>query len=156
MSDNGTTRPPVLETPLLRSIFDHLGEGVMVVDQQGQITEMNPAASRMLQVDLGQQTLQEALASFECFTEDRELQYVAERLPLARALRGEHVIEETMFVRRAGSRTGIWLCVTATPVLGDDGQPTGAVAVFRDVSLQREAQSRVARLHAELERRVEE
>ena len=117
-----------METPLLRSIFNHLGEGVMVVDKEGFITQMNPAASRILGgADLGHQTLGEALETFECFTDDQTARYVPERLPLARAMRGEHVIEEPMFVRNSTSHEETWLCVTATPILDDDGQPAGAV-----------------------------
>lgn len=156
MSDNGTSRQAVMETPLRRSIFDHLGDGVAVVDQEGQITQVNPAATRILGADIGNRTLQECLETLDCFEEDQATQYVAERLPLSRALQGHHVADELMFVRHPGRPDGMWLCVTATPVLDDNGQPVGAVAVFRDVTLQREAQWRVARLNAELEQRVEE
>ncbi|MBP87706.1 MAG: hypothetical protein CMJ64_13445 [Planctomycetaceae bacterium] len=128
---------------------------MIVVDNEGQITHVNPAASRILRAEVGNRTLQECVQSFECFEVDQATQYTAERVPLARAMRGEHVVDESMFVRHPGRPEGMWLSMTATPVFDDNGRLAGAVALFRDVSHQREAQSRITRLNAELEQRVE-
>jgi sigma-B regulation protein RsbU (phosphoserine phosphatase) len=60
--------------------------------------------------------------------------YPPERLPLARALRGEEVREELIYVRHHGQPGGVWISVNSGPVKDGDDETCGGVVTFRDVT----------------------
>jgi PAS domain S-box-containing protein len=65
-----------------------------------------------------------------------------ERVPLARALRGERVIDEEWRVRRADG-TEIMVLGSAVPVSLADGTAVGAALTVRDVTFQRRLQQEI-------------
>ena len=65
--------------------------------------------------------------------------YPSEQLPLARAIRGEHVQEAEIVIRNPHSPEGTWINVNSGPLVGESGEITGAVIVFRDVTARRQS-----------------
>ncbi|MGZ3460868.1 MAG: PAS domain-containing sensor histidine kinase, partial [Archangium sp.] len=59
-----------------------------------------------------------------------------ERVPLYRALHGERVRDEPLWIRRPDG-TRLPISVTAQPLLRPDGSPGGAVYTARDIALRR-------------------
>jgi len=57
--------------------------------------------------------------------------------PTGRAMRGESVDGEEIFVARLVGGPGTWSNVTARPLRDENGLIHGAVAVFRDISAQK-------------------
>ncbi|MEO8845466.1 MAG: response regulator [Kofleriaceae bacterium] len=108
---------------VLRSILDSMAEGVVVSDEHGAVTHWNQAATSILHVA----------------AEDLRAQVIDRpEFPLARALRGESVDRAEVSL----DKTETWLSINARP-LGDDQSAHGAVAVFRDVTIERAAQTRM-------------
>lgn len=119
---------------LLRSILDSMGDGVAVVDAQGQFVLFNRVAEEI--VGFGPLTAphEQWPAQYGLYLPDQTTPYPAEDLPLVKAMRGEPVREVQMFVRNERRPKGLWLRVTATPLRDAYGQVCGGVAVFRDVT----------------------
>jgi signal transduction histidine kinase len=132
------------QTALLQSILDSIGEGVAVADAQGRLIRCNPAARRLLGMEIVDVPVdippEQWFATFGLFLPDAVTPVPVNEYPLIRAVRGETVTEALLFVRNAVRSEGCWLSVTATPLVDASGTPTGGVAVFRDVTQQREAQ----------------
>jgi diguanylate cyclase (GGDEF)-like protein/PAS domain S-box-containing protein len=112
---------------------------VIVVDTQSRILLANAAAEHLLGVDaLVGRTLSGVPVDL---LDDRGHLLVDERLPLARALRGEEVREALVrFVRPDG--TLLWVEINANPLLDDDGEIRGAVASYDDVTVRVERDRR--------------
>lgn len=131
------------QSRVLRSIVETLGEGVIVVDEFGQPIVASPTARRLLNTDVHTPWSWPALAGPE--TES----------PLARALRGEGVIDCEMPIRSQANPEVEWLNVATRPIVDDLGQIRGAVAVLRDITdkkreeLRRNAEHAVTRVLAE-------
>ena len=88
-----------LENNTLRSILESLAEGVIVADQEGRFVFFNPAAERILGIgslDIAPDTW---TAAYGCYLADKVTPYPAEELPLARAMRGERVQDEVIYIR---------------------------------------------------------
>jgi PAS domain S-box-containing protein len=110
---------------VLRSILDSMAEGVIVSDDQGDVTHWNHAATSILRLQSDQLRRDVLDASF----------------PLARARGGEAVDRAEVRLQREGEDR--WLSVNARP-LGDEASgPHGGVAVFRDVTDERAAHARM-------------
>jgi phosphoserine phosphatase RsbU/P len=138
--------------PLPRRLLDHvlasLTDGVVVGDRDGRMVHFNPAAEQIL--GLGQLDVEEDAwsASYGCFGEDGGTPVPELGLPLSRAIRGETVYDEILFIRNRAHTKGVWISVNASPLRDESGELRGGIAVFRDVSTQREELDRTRMLSA--------
>jgi diguanylate cyclase (GGDEF)-like protein/PAS domain S-box-containing protein len=124
---------------LNRSILSGLQEGVVVIDTNSRIVMANGAAALLFGV---QELVGRALSGVPVdLLDDRGRLLADERLPLARALRGDETRSEVVrFVR--GDGTLLWVEVHANPLVDDDGRIYGAVASYDDATVRVERDRR--------------
>ena len=119
------------------AILGQIADGILLADRQGQITFINEAARRILGDPEPGMPIELNAGTCQTFTLDRT-PYTTGELPLFHAaLRGETVIGADIRVRRSDGSEVI-VQANATPVLAEDGTQLGAVASFRDVTVERE------------------
>ncbi len=126
---------------VLQSILDNLGDGVAVTDAAGRFVQFNPAAERILGiggVDSGPERWSDVYGLFES---DMVTPVPSEQLPLTRALAGEESRDVELYVRNPSLPHGIFIRVTATPLIAADGSNQGGIAVFREVTPRKLAES---------------
>lgn len=124
----------------LSSIVDSLGEGVAVTDAEGRLTVLNAEARRILPVDLLGTRPHDWARLAGILRGDGVTPFPAEELPLARALRGEWVDNVELCMRPDPGKEGVWIVVTARPLVDEHGDPQGGVALFRDVTQARKVE----------------
>lgn len=117
---------------LLQSVLSSIADGVCVCDIEGRFIVFNPAAERILARGPIPDQPDAWTAHYGLFLSDQETPVPMDQLPMVRALRGEEVIEEEIYVRHEGLAEPVWLSVNARPLRDCDGRITGAVAAFRD------------------------
>ncbi len=122
--------------------LNQLAEGVIITDASGRITFVNRAAAELHGVDRLDVAPEDYAATYRLFTE-RGDPYPPLELPLARAVRGETVVDARWRIRRADG-TEMLAVGSARPVLGADGVQTGAVLTLRDDTARHEAQAALA------------
>ncbi len=141
------------EDGLLREALSSVAEGIIVCSAEGRILHFNDAATMFCgagRTELPPSQWSEWYGLH--YPDDRGLIPAAE-LPLARALRGEHVERFELCVRKDGEPLRFWLEANARPIYASDGALRGAVVVFRDIAERRlREQELELRLHAEAER----
>jgi PAS domain S-box-containing protein len=134
--------------PTLRGVFDALADGVIMADDEGHVTYLNPAAARLHGVADVAVPLAEWSTRYHLFTLD-ERPYPPEELPLARAaLGGETVADAVWRIRRADG-SEIVAEGTASPLAGADGSRAGAILVLRDVTARESLRSALLTSEAE-------
>jgi two-component system, NtrC family, sensor kinase len=117
----------------LQTILDSMGDAVVVVNQVGQPLFINPAAKVMLKGESLERSFHHWIENYEIFIDNSIDPCSTAELPLSRAIQGENIdTSQLRIVNKATCETQ-WLSVNARP-LGADGNLTGAVAVFRDIS----------------------
>lgn len=134
--------PAVLWSEVLAAFH----EGVVVQDVNGAITFCNPAAKRLLGLvddrSTGRTVPDPAWRAIDeggrALPGDRHPSMVA-------VATGAAQTEVPLVIERPDGQRH-WLLVTATPLLGRDGQPYGVVSSFLDVSARRHAEERFAAL----------
>ena len=121
------------------------GEGVCGLDTEGLTTFVNPAAARLLgwRVD---ELLEQPMHALLHHTHTDGSPYPRETCPIYAAFKGGQVrqVQDEVFWRRDG--TSFPVEYVSTPITEEDAL-VGAVVVFRDVTLRKEAETQ---LHAEL------
>ena len=118
---------------LLEATLNNLTDGVTVSDNAGVLTRINPAVRRILGIGIVEARKSQWSEVYGFYRPDGHTPFPSEELPLARALQGETVEGEELFMRHAGRPEGSFIVVSASPLLTEDGRQIGAVAVFRDI-----------------------
>ncbi|MCU1296004.1 MAG: multi-sensor hybrid histidine kinase [Acidobacteriaceae bacterium] len=123
----------------LQVIFESLPVGVIVADSEGRLLFSNPAAETILgngSIDL---TPQDATSIYGWYSPDQVTLLDQEQLPLVRAIHGETVADEVVFVRTLQQRSGVWIKVNAWPLPDSMERVCGGVVVFHNITKDREA-----------------
>jgi phosphoserine phosphatase RsbU/P len=126
---------------MIEASLRSLAEGVVVADATGRFVLFNPAAERLLGMGLREVEVEGWSETYGCFHPDAQTPFPSERLPLARALRGE-TSTEVVFIRNQQVPDGVWISITGTPLQDGRGLSDGGVVVFRDISAERLAAER--------------
>ena len=127
----------------LRAILNSLTDGVIVADQDGKFLFFNPAAERILGIGSRDITPADWTSVYGCYRNDMVTPYPPEQLPLARAIRGEEVTDEHIFIKNPGRPEGVWVSVSASPLRAVNDLVNGGAMVFRDVSEHRNTQEKL-------------
>jgi PAS domain S-box-containing protein len=137
LSDQGLHR----EAEALRLIVEMLPTGVLVTDANGKLLFHNQAAHEILgAADAACGGPSEWTSVFGWYTSDKTTLLSPEELPLVRALRGEEIHDELVFVRNTHRPEGIWISATGRPMRAASGSISAGIMLFRDVTQRRMSQ----------------
>ena len=137
------------ESQTLKSVFDSIGEAVIVTDDEGEVTRFNPAAERIIGVGMVRNNPERWNDEHGVFFLDRATPIPHDGLPQIRALRGEPVDDMELFLRNPKVPDGVYLNVNANPVRDPQGEVTGSVIAFRDVTERHLAEEALSEAFAE-------
>ena len=140
------------KSQILQSVLDSMGDGVAVADEKGNFILFNSAAEKILGVGAIPMPRQEWSEHFGIYLADGVTPVPADDIPLARALGGESVEGAELFVRNPKIPDGIWINVTATPLTDEGAVRRGGVAVFRDITQNKQAEQLLVQAKDEAER----
>ena len=132
---------------LMLAIFDSISDGVIVADEQGNLT-FNQSAERIIggRVDT---ILEQRTEEYSIFYPDKVTPIPTEELPLVRALRGEATDEMEMFIRTAAKPEGVYISTNGRPIESFGTTARGGVVVFRDVTERVQAEEALAQAFAQ-------
>jgi PAS domain S-box-containing protein len=137
---------------MLEAAVEQIAEGVVIVDLEGNFLFFNRAAQEIVGRGAVESDPSEWSSVYGCFRSDKVTPYPADELPLARAMRGEQVTEEEIFIRNPETPEGTWISVNSSPLIGGRGELNGAVIVFRNVTAHHESREVVRRLSKGIEK----
>jgi rsbT co-antagonist protein RsbR len=118
---------------LLEAMVNNLADGVVVSNSEGVLTRLNPAVARIIGGPTGT-TPGDLSDVVGVFRADGHTPFPESEQPLFRALRGEAVEGEEMFVRHRDRPEGVFILASASPLISDDGRSMGAVSIFHDIT----------------------
>lgn len=119
---------------LLKAVFKCLSVGLIVADRQGEILFFNPEAERILGTDLQDGDLAQWTPACGCYRADMVTPCLPEQLPLARAVRGEEVLHELLFIQNPRQPAGVWISASAHPFTDTIGVMRGGMVFFHDIT----------------------
>ena len=119
-----------------------LAEGVIVTDPAGRIVFVNRAAFELHGVERLDVGPDEYASTYHLFTEAGE-PYPPSDLPLARAVRGETIVDARWRIRRPDG-TEVLAIGSARPLRNNEGLQSGAVLTVRDDTARHQAEYALA------------
>lgn len=121
-----------LHSEIISYYNDRMTDGLVIADQNGFIF-FNSAAEAMTGVGISDKKPDEWSDYYGVFKEDKVTKYHSNELPLVRAMSGESVDDEHVFLKNSAHPEGKSLRVTARPIKGENGgAPIGGVIIMRD------------------------
>jgi PAS domain S-box-containing protein len=122
----------------LRTTLDSIGDGVITCDAQGRIQMMNPVARELTGWSQSEATGQPLEKVFRIVSEtSRE----TVETPVSKVKRLKRVVgmaNHTILVRKDGTELNI--ADSGAPIRDKNGETTGIVLVFRDITMERKTQ----------------
>ena len=140
------------EQLLLQSILDHVGDGVVAVDTNGRTVLWNRSTEKILGMGPTELPAAEWPGHFGIYRSPNGEPLSAAALPLVRALKGETIRNQELFIRNPGNAVGRWIAVFARPLRNDGATLEGAVAVLVDIDDSRRLREQRAVQTGELAR----
>ena len=138
----------------LQTIFENVDEGVVVAGLDGQLTHWNRAALEMhgfANLDEARRRLSEFVDTFELAGLDGEV-WPVDQWPLARILRGEHLRDLEVRIRRVTSDWERVFRYGGTLVRDAKGQPLLAVVTLSDITERKRAEEALRESREDLDR----
>ena len=123
------------------ALIEMMTEGVLVLDSQGRILDLNPALRRLLHLPVGLAPggrVQEALAAWPALVDSL-------------FTIGEGRVEMPL----AGVEQGFWE-LNVSPVRNRDGRNTGKLVVMQDITVRKRVEAELQKTHEALVAQVEE
>ena len=132
------------QAAMFQTIFRSIGDAVVVANHRGEIVLSNPAAQQLTGITVTEGGTRDLVGFARTAKGDGETPFPLEELPLVRAVAGiPSTVPEIVFLDApAGPRL---LSAVGRPLIDDRGHDHGGVAVYRDVSTERQLQNTIAR-----------
>lgn len=128
-----------------RSVVAAMGEGILVINADGVITDINPTAERLFGSSRSRIVGRRADFFDLRLTRPDGTIYRGSEYPAFVALAtGEPQYGVMMGLRHEDGRM-TWMSVNAQPILNDDGSPAAVVTSFSNVTEQKQAQTQLQR-----------
>jgi len=127
------------QSDALQVIFESLPWGVIVADHTGKFLFSNPAAERILGIGAVEALPDSGTTLQGWYLPDQVSIVPPDQLPLVRAIRGQDVLDELIYLRNSHASAGLWIRVNAWPLKGPSGAVSGGVVMFHDFTQGREA-----------------
>jgi diguanylate cyclase (GGDEF)-like protein/PAS domain S-box-containing protein len=124
---------------ILQSVLDSMGDGVAVADETGDYLLLNPIAKGIIGDVRKLNKEADRSEIYGYFLPDQITHYPLEELPLSKAIAGESSDNVEMFIRNTAVPDGRWLSVTARPLIESSSAAKGGVAVFSDITSEKNA-----------------
>ena len=133
-----------------RMILEAAGEGIYGLDCDGNTTFVNPSAATMLGYS-SEELIGQSMHSLLHHTKPDGSHYPKENCPIYAAFKdgAVHHIDDDIFWRKDGSSFPV--SFTSTPIRQGD-KITGAVVVFKDITERKQAEEKIQKAYAEIQR----
>lgn len=119
-------------------ILESIGEGVAVADRNGRLSFLNGASKEIVGIEADGTKIETWTDLYGLFEEDTKTKLSTSRIPLVRALRGESVDNFNIFLCNKAVPKGKYIRVNARPIKNQAGEVIGGVAVFSDITREKE------------------
>lgn len=118
-----------------KKIIDKIPYGVIIADKEGKIIFWNEISYKTFKEDLIHSPLKHWVEDWGVYTADKKTKFKTEELPLVRALNGEIVTGEKLFIKNDGIKEGTYIKVSAFPIYNMNNKDiNSAVVIFEDIT----------------------
>jgi PAS domain S-box-containing protein len=140
------------EITTLRAVVNGIAVGVIVADKDGKIIVFNSTAEKIFGLEFSEMTLAHWSSVYRIYYADEVTLYPQELLPMVRALDGEEVKDEVLFLKGNASLGELWVRVATRQLRDENGSIQGVVLTFQEITESPNATNQITEAKAKYER----
>ncbi len=119
-------------TQLMKTVFNSMNEGIVVVDLRGRVLFVNPSIQQMLGTEPPGPFASRWAKQYGVFYPDKETRIPFDQI-LTHISRGEEIRDEEFFVRNEEQPEGIHIKASAIPLFGENQEVVAYVCILRNL-----------------------
>ena len=132
-------------------ILENIADGIIVAKDNDEFILWNPAAYRLMGRDQRQIPSRDWPRQYHLYHIDQKTPYTSDEIPLRKAIRGENVNQEEIYMKNPNNPSDSWLSITAAPMKDENGFVQGGVAVIRDITETKRNLERLRKIQESLQ-----
>jgi diguanylate cyclase (GGDEF)-like protein/PAS domain S-box-containing protein len=129
------------QSHLTRLIIDNMADAILVADTNGRLVIANPAARALFGTQATDAPDAASVCELPLLEENGATSIAVDHQPVCVALTGRLVHQRYALVQAAYSAAPIHVAINATPLFDNEGRILGAVAVFHDITEQKQREA---------------
>ncbi len=138
------------QNTLLQSMLDNMADGVVIADCNGKFLVFNSAAKRIVGLGITDAPPDQWSTIYGVFDPETLTPVSSDKLPLARAIRGEATDNIELLLRRPEMSKDVHIQSTGRPLRDGNSEVYGGMVVFHNITAQKEAERNLKQKNEEL------
>lgn len=110
---------------------------MIIANLEGKFIFWNKSAYKLFKKELKESEQDDWVDDWGVYNLDKTTKYATEDIPLSRALRGETVTAEKLYLHTAG-RDGLYIKVSAFPIFDEENKIKAGVVVCEDITTEQQ------------------
>ena len=143
------------QTQLMKTVFDSMSEGIVVLSLTGHILFINPSIQRIFgEEPLGPLPGQWS-ETYGVFYPDKETRVPIDQILSTHISRGEEIRDQELFIRNGEHPEGIYIMGSGIPLFDDNQQVVACVCIMRDITKDKIAAIQLEQTMQQLQNQVQ-
>ena len=122
------------QTNLMKTVFDSMYDGIVVIDLRGRVLFVNPSIQQMVGTEPPGSPPSRWAKQYGVFYSDQETPFPMDQILSTQIARGEAVRDQELFIRNKEQPEGIHIRASAAPLYDENQEVVACVCIIRDVT----------------------
>ena len=143
------------QTQLMKTAFNSMYDGIVVLNSTGEILFLNPSIQQMIGKEPSDTFLNKWSETHDVFWSDKETLVPVDQIMSTHVFRGEAVKDQELFVRNKEQREGIHVKASALPLFDENREVIASVCVVHDITKDKIAAIQIEQTMQDLQNQVQ-
>ena len=143
------------QTQLMKTVFDSMYDGIVVLSLTGKMLFLNPSIQRMVSTQPPDTFLNKWSETYGVFYPDKETLVPVDQLLATYISQGEAIRDIELFVRNKEQTEGIYIKANGIPLFDENQEVVACVCVIRDITRDKIAAIQLEQAMQKLENQVQ-
>ena len=142
------------QTDLMKTVFDSMYDGIVVLSLTGQVLFVNPSIQKIFGAEPPGSPPSKWSETHGVFYPDKETRVPIDQYLSARIARGEAIRDEELFVRNKEQTEGIHIRASVLPLFDENQTVVACVCIIRDITKDKIAAIQLEQMMQQLQNQV--
>ena len=143
------------QTNLMKTVFDSMYDGIVVIDLRGRVLFVNPSIQQMVGTESPGSPPSRWAKQYGVFYPDQETRLPMDQILSTQIARGETVRDQELFIRNKEQPEGIHIRASAAPLYDENQEVVACVCIIRDVTRDKTAAIQLEEAVQQLQNQVQ-
>ena len=143
------------QTNLMKTVFDTMYDGIVVLDSKGEVLFLNPSIQQMFSQELRGKSPSEWPETHGVFYADKKTLFPVHQILSTQIFEGESARDVELYVRNKERAEGIHIKASVLPLFGENREVVACVAIVHDITKDKIAAIQLEQAMQDLQSQVQ-